>query len=100
MRDRTDEATRSFDSAGLFAPYVGGPASLPWESNVAQAGITAALGAPQSVAQLPAETRTLLLRISDLHRTNGFSWYPAGYTPSVRAKYNLTTEPGPFLPPG
>eukprot|EP01050_Picozoa_sp_SAG11_P001044 SAG11_NODE_42_length_20827_cov_9.289801_5_plen_280_part_00 len=91
VRDRTDETARSFDGAGLFAPYVGQSALLPWESNVAQAGITTALG---TVELLPAETRTLLLKISNLHRLNGFSWYPAGYTPSLRTKYKLPVARG------
>ena len=88
--DRTDDTARSFDGAGLFAPYVGGLPSLPWESNIAQAGIAAALGASASGAGLlPPETRTLLLKISNLHRLNGMSWYPAGYTAQQRALYNL-----------
>ena len=74
------------DGAGLFAPYVGSLNSLPWESNIAQAGIAAALGG--GVA-LPPETRTLLLRISALHRVNGMSWYPAGFTAQMRAQYKL-----------
>ena len=83
-------AARSFDGAGLFAPYVGGLPSLPWESNIAQVGIAAALGASTSgVGMLPPESRTLLLRISNLHRLNGMSWYPAGYTMQQRAKYGL-----------
>ena len=81
-RDRTDQAASSFDGAGLFTPYVGSVSALPWESNVAQTGLAAALGAPE--LQLPPETRTLLLKISALHRRNGFSWYPAGYTPELR----------------
>ena len=85
--DRTDETARSFDGAGLFAPYVGGLASLPWESNIAQAGIAAALGA--STSGVPPETRTLLLKISNLHRLNGMSWYPAAYTAQQRALFNL-----------
>lgn len=86
--DRTDDTARSFDSAGLFAPYVGGLPSLPWESNIAQAGIAAALSASASVG-MPPETRRLLLKISNLHRLNGFSWYPAGYTVQQRALYKL-----------
>lgn len=88
--DRTDSTARSFDGAGLFAPYVGGLPSLPWESNIAQAGIAAALGASTGrVGMLPPESRTLLLKISNLHRLNGMSWYPAGYTAQQRALYGL-----------
>ena len=77
--------------AGLFAPFVGGLASLPWESNIAQAGIAAALSASAAVG-MPPETRTLLLKISNLQRLNGFSWYPAGYTVRLTRACSLATH--------
>jgi hypothetical protein len=78
--DETDIYSRDLGNLGLFHPHGGAFNTTPWETTDAYIAITWLLKHYQK-----HPLTELLLKISNLYRINSFHYYPATYSPTVRA---------------
>jgi hypothetical protein len=78
--DETDPVSRDLRSAGLFYPHAGAHVATPWETVEAQLIITWTLKHDRD-----HPLTELLLKLSNLNRTNSFFFFPATWTEPVLA---------------
>lgn len=82
--DETDPVSRELRSAGLFYPHGGAHVATPWETAEAHLAIAWTL---KHDCEHPLTE--LLLKLSNLNRTNSFYFFPATWTEPVLALDDL-----------
>ncbi|MEI7634244.1 MAG: hypothetical protein WCK47_08195 [bacterium] len=94
FEDNTDAVSRELRNTGLFYPFGGAACPTPWETSEANLCMAWMLKNDTANPLTP-----LLLKLSNLNRINSFYFYPAAYTPTVRAlNPSLRRDLGQYCP--
>jgi len=83
--DNADEIARALPDLGLFKPGGGARQACPWEQAISNITMAALLGWNENLDASPYTL--LLLKLLNLNRTNGFSWYSPAW-PDFVSEYN------------
>ncbi len=93
--DQTDPTSRALDNLGLFLPFGGAVSATPWETCEAQLALAWILGHDDRMAP---EIRTLLLRLSSLHRRSALLFYAPSWSEEVRSVDPSFGDRWPHIP--